>query len=150
MDEINNDKENVKQPTMDLLLRTLREAECEPDINEVGDACITYRDVPLHIQANEMQRTLTVFDTHWYSVSIYDAEAVISMKAEVNRVNSFGDAKLVYSESDDDCIYVHTLFTFAFTEEMVNLGAYLTEALDATLSYRQAFIKEESKQEITQ
>lgn len=149
MDEI-NDKGNVNTPITDLLMSTLRQGGCEPAINEYGRACITFRDAQLQIQVNETQRSLTVYDIGWYNVNIYDAKAVIRVKTEVNRVNSFGDAKLVYTENDDDCLYVHTLFTFPFREDIVDKDSYFSDALNAVLSYRQAFIKKESKEEITQ
>lgn len=149
MDEI-NDKGNVNTPITDLLMSTLKRGGCMSELDDRGCVGINYQDIQLLIQPNEELRSITVYDISWYSVSIYDAEAVIQMKAEVNRVNSFGDAKLVYQENDDDCIYVTTVFTFPFSEEIEDIESYFADGLASVISYRQAFIKEEEEQKITQ
>lgn len=150
MDEINNDKKQEVGPTTELLVKTLRRGGCDAEMDEDGFFVIAYNDIDLSIQVNESQRSLTIYDLSWYNVNIYDAEAVIHLKSTVNYVNSFGYAKLVYHEDDDDCIYVSTLFTFPFNEELDNIEFYFSQRLSAALSYRQAFIKEESKEEVTQ
>lgn len=132
------ESKNNTSITKKLLLDLFKQVGCTPTILEPGVYEITYDNFSISIQVNDRTHSLTLFDVYWHKVYSLDFDEVLRIQKRVNYINSCGRVKMVMHKMDDDYIYISTLYTIPFVEEIPNLHAYMVNGIKCLLSYRES------------
>lgn len=117
-----------------LVLNTLRKIGCEPQMEQQGSNYVyfTYQGENFTIECNDDCFFINIYDTWWYSISIYsDVEDIANLHRVVNLANQYAYCTLLYTTNKEiEEIGVHSKKNILFIKEIPELDKYLMGTLD--------------------
>ena len=113
-----------------LVLTTLRKIGCEPQLEPQGNCnyvYFTYQGEKYTIECNDDCFFINIYDTWWYSISIYsDVEEIANLHKVVNLANQHVNCTLLYTTNNEiEEIGVHSRQTLLFRKEIHRFPARL-------------------------
>lgn len=127
-------KENAKMKVRELCIETLKELNCEVEFDEEDEARLffSFQGEHFFIDAPNDSVFFTIWDTHWYSVSLDDLDSVSMLRKAINVVNINFDNTMVYSmDEENNQIVVHTKRSCLLMDEIPNKNAYMRAVLES-------------------
>ena len=117
-----------------LVLSTLRKIGCEPEMETQGNlnyVYFTYQGEKFTIECNDDCFFIIIYDTWWYSISIYsDVEEIANLHKVVNLANQQVNCTLLYTINKEiEEIGVHSRQNLLFVKEIPEPDKYLMSVL---------------------
>lgn len=118
-----------------LVLTTLRKIGCEYETEQQSTcnyAHFTYQGEKFTIESNDKCFFITIYDTWWYSMSIYsDVEDISRLHKTINLANQYANCTLLYTTNKElEEIGVHSRRTILFVKEITAIDHYLISVLN--------------------
>ena len=118
-----------------LVLTTLRKIGCEYETEQQATcnyAYFTYQGEKYTIECNDDCFFINIYDTWWYSISIYsDVEEIANLHKVVNQANQHVNCTLLYTTNNEiEEIGVHSKRTILFVKEIKEIDQYLKSVLN--------------------
>lgn len=118
-----------------LVLTTLRKMGCDPETeqkNELTNVYFTYQGERFAIECSDACYFITIYDTWWYSISMYsDVEEIANLHKVVNLTNQLATCTLLYTINNEiEQIGEHCRRTILFIKEIPELDKYLISVLN--------------------
>lgn len=115
-----------------LVLTTLRKIGCEYETEQQSTcnyAYFTYQGEKYTIECNDDCFFINIYDTWWYSISIYsDVEEIANLHKVVNQANQHVNCTLLYTTNNE--IGVRSKRTILFVKEIKEIDQYLKSVLN--------------------
>ena len=133
-----------------LVLTTLRKIGCDPQIELQGDITyvyFTYQGEKYTIECNDSCYFIIIYDTWWYSISIYsDVEEIANLHKVVNLANQHVNCTLLYTTNNEiEEIGIHSRQTLLFRKEIPELDKYLMSILSGFFKAQRLVLTELEK-----
>ena len=117
-----------------LVLSILRKIGCEPEMETQGNlnyVYFTYQGEKFTIECNDDCFFIIIYDTWWYSISIYsDVEEIANLHKVVNLANQQVNCTLLYTINKEiEEIGVHSRQNLLFIKEIPEPDKYLMSVL---------------------
>ena len=117
-----------------LVLSTLRKIGCDPETElqrDITYVYFTYQGEKFTIECSDSCYFIIIYDTWWYSISIYsDVEEIANLHKVVNLANQHVNCTLLYTTNNEiEEIGVHSRQTLLFRKEIPELDKYLMSVL---------------------
>lgn len=132
-----------------LVLSTLRKIGCEPQMEQQGSNYVyfTYQGENFTIECNDDCFFINIYDTWWYSISIYsDVEDIANLHKVVNLANQHVNCTLLYTTNNEiEEIGVHSRQYLLFIKEIPELDKYLMGALSGFFKAQRLVLTELEK-----
>ena len=133
-----------------LVLTTLRKIGCDPQIELQGDITyvyFTYQGEKYTIECNDSCYFIIIYDTWWYSISIYsDVEEIANLHKVVNLANQHVNCTLLYTTNNEiEEIGIHSRQTLLFRKEIPELDNYLMSVLSGFFKAQRLVLTELEK-----
>lgn len=138
--------------TKNLVIKTLKEIGCQPEINDKDRIVFKYQGEEFFIDADNNYQFITLWDTWWLCIDLDNAN-VEHLKETINSNNMDTIVSTFYTVDEDSMqLGVHCKAIFAFTPLMVvNRGDYLkiilNDCFKAHNLLKEQFIRLNFKQE---
>ena len=135
-EEVMNEGKCLDERTITgLISTTLRNIGCEPQVEEHGNinyTYFTYQGEKFTIESNDECFFITIYDTWWYSMSVYsDIEDISRLHKTINLANQYANCTLLYTTNKEiEEIGVHSRRTILFVKEIKELNQYLISVLN--------------------
>lgn len=118
-----------------LVLSILRKIGCEPEMETQGNlnyVYFTYQGEKFTIECNDDCFFINIYDTWWYSISIYsDVEQIANLHKVVNLANQHVNCTLLYTTNKEiEEIGVHSRQNLLFVKEIPEPDKYLMGVLN--------------------
>ena len=138
----NNLEENVnvetcldERTTTGLVLTTLRKIGCEPQVEPQDNfnyVYFTFQGEKYTIECSDDCFFINIYDTWWYSISIYsDVEEIANLHKVINQANQHVNCTLLYTTNNEiEEIGVHSRKNLLFIKEITELDKYLVGVLN--------------------
>lgn len=127
--EMTEEEKMNSYKTRDLFLRSLRNIGCQyEEAEEEGDNRIffAYQGENFFVEAADDSFYVTVYDTHWGHVELYDIDAFTRLRKAINTANLNCATMTVYTiDEDAKTVDVHCKSTFPFLPQIPDLENYL-------------------------
>ena len=123
----NNNLEERKG-TRDLFLETLTKIGCQYEIGEGedGDINFGYQGEYFVVRANNSNRYIQIYDTHWGHVELYNIDEFARLKKAINKSNLRNSVTSVYTiDEAGNNVDVHCKSVILFTQEIPDIVDYL-------------------------
>lgn len=138
-----------------LVLSTLRKIGCEPEMETHGNlnyVYFTYQGEKFTIECNDDCFFIIIYDTWWYSISIYsDVEQIANLHKVVNLANQYAYCTLLYTTNKEiEEIGVHSKKNIIFIKEIPELDKYLIGTLDDFFKVQRFVLTELEKCKVTE
>jgi hypothetical protein len=117
-----------KKGTRDLFLETLTKIGCQYEIGEGedGDINFGYQGEYFVVRANNSNRYIQIYDTHWGHVELYDIDEFARLKKAINESNLRNSVTTVYTiDEAGSNVDVHCKSVILFTPEIPEIVDYL-------------------------
>ena len=139
-----------ERTTTGLVLTTLRKIGCEPQVEAQGEfnyVYFTYQGENFTIECNDDCFFINIYDTWWYSISIYsDVEEIANLHKVVNLTNQHVNCTLLYTiNKETEEIGVHTRQNVLFIKEIPYPDKYLMGALSGFFKAQRLVLAELEK-----
>lgn len=135
--------ENMTTP--DLVIATLKQLGCQPEVNEEEHINFKYQGDDFFIICEEEHRLIMIWNPWWASISL-DNEALPYLKEIINAVNMNSLATTVYAiDEDSQTIGIHSKCHIQLFPKEETPDKQLTEILDSFFTIHDT-IKEGIKQ----
>ena len=139
-----------ERTTTGLVLSTLRKIGCDPQTELQGDITyvyFTYQGEKYTIECNDSCYFIIIYDTWWYSISIYsDVEEIANLHKVVNLANQHVNCTLLYTTNNEiEEIGVHSRQTLLFRKEIPELDIYLMSILSGFFKAQRLVLTELEK-----
>lgn len=139
-----------ERTTTGLVLSTLREIGCDPQTEVQGDISyvyFTYQGEKYTIECNDNCYFIILYDTWWYSISIYsDVEEIANLHKVVNLANQHVNCTLLYTTNNEiEEIGIHSRQTLLFRKEIPELDKYLISILSGFFKAQRLVLTELEK-----
>ena len=122
-----------ERTTTGLVLTTLRKIGCEPQVEAQGSNYVyfTYQGENFTIECSDDCYFINIYDTWWYSISIYsDVEEIANLHKVVNQANQQVNCTLLYTTNKEiEEIGVHSRQNLLFVKEIPEPDKYLMSVL---------------------
>lgn len=132
-----------------LVLSTLRKIGCESQMEQQGSNYVyfTYQGEKFTIECNDDCVFINIYDTWWYSISIYgDVEDIANLHKVVNLANQHVNCTLLYTTNNEiEEIGVHSRQNLLFIKEIPELDKYLMGALSGFFKAQRLVLTELEK-----
>lgn len=133
-----------------LVLSILRKIGCEPEMETHGNlnyVYFTYQGEKFTIECNDDCFFINIYDTWWYSISIYsDVEEIANLHRVVNLANQHVNCTLLYTTNNEiEEIGVHSRQNLLFIKEIPELDKYLMGALSGFFKAQRLVLTELEK-----
>lgn len=132
-----------------LVLSTLRKIGCEPKMEQQGSNYVyfTYQGENFTIECNDDCFFINIYDTWWYSISIYsDVEEIANLHRVVNLANQHVNCTLLYTTNNEiEEIGVHSRQNLLFIKEIPELDKYLMGVLSGFFKAQRLVLTELEK-----
>ncbi len=116
--------------TQELVIRTLKEIGCQPEINEERHVSFKYQGDDFYIAAEEENRFIMIWNPWWGSIST-DNEALPFLKEIINLANVNSLVTTVFMADDDEkTIGLHSHCHTYFSPNEGDLDGHLKMLLD--------------------
>ena len=137
-----------------LVLNTLRKIGCEPQMEQQGSNYVyfTYQGENFTIECNDDCFFINIYDTWWYSISIYsDVEDIANLHRVVNLANQYAYCTLLYTTNKEiEEIGVHSKKNILFIKEIPELDKYLMGNLSDFFKVQRFVLTELEKCKVTE
>ena len=139
-----------ERTTTELVLTTLRKIGCEPQVEAQGEfkyVYFTYQGENFTIECNDDCLFINIYDTWWYSISIYsDVEEIANLHKVVNLTNQHVNCTLLYTiNKETEEIGVHTRQNLLFIKEIPYPDKYLMGVLSGFFKAQRLVLTELEK-----
>lgn len=139
-----------ERTTTGLVLSTLQKIGCEPEMeqrNELNYVYFTYQGEKFSIECNDDCFFINIYDTWWYSISIYsDVEEIANLHKVVNQANQHVNCTLLYTINNDiEEIGVHSRKNLLFIKEIPEPDKYLMGVLSGFFKAQRMVLTELEK-----
>ena len=135
-----------------LVLSTLRKIGCEPKMEQQGSNYVyfTYRGENFTIECNDDCFFINIYDTWWYSISIYsDVEEIANLHKVVNLTNQHVNCTLLYTTNKEiEEIGVHSRHNLLFVKEIQEPDKYLMSVLSGFFRAQRMVLTELEKNKV--
>ena len=118
--------------TRGLFLRTLKNIGCQYEKEEEGDRIFfAYQGENFFVEVSDDRFYITVYDTHWGQVELYDIDEFTRLRKAINTANLNCATMVVYTIDDvAKTVDVHCKSTFPFLYQIPDLENYLRGELN--------------------
>ena len=139
-----------ERTTTGLVLSTLREIGCDPqtEMQEgITYVYFTYQGEKYTIECNDSCYFIIIYDTWWYSISIYsDVEEIANLHKVVNLANQHVNCTLLYTTNNEiEEIGIHSRQTLLFRKEIPELDKYMMSVLSGFFKAQRLVLTELEK-----
>jgi hypothetical protein len=144
----NNNLEERKG-TRDLFLETLTKIGCQYEIGEGedGDINFGYQGEYFVVRANNSNRYIQIYDTHWGHVELYNIDEFARLKKAINESNLRNSVTSVYTiDEAGNNVDVHCKSVILFTQEIPDIVDYLRMELSEYFRAHETINMEMAKQ----
>ena len=153
----NNPEENVnvetcldERTTTGLVLTTLRKIGCEPQVEPQDNfnyVYFTFQGEKYTIECSDDCFFINIYDTWWYSISIYsDVEEIANLHKVINQANQHVNCTLLYTTNNEiEEIGVHSRKNMLFIKEISELDKYLMGVLNGFFKAQKLVLTELEK-----
>lgn len=153
----NNPEENVnvetcldERTTTELVLTTLRKIGCEPQVEPQDNfnyVYFTFQGEKYTIECSDDCFFINIYDTWWYSISIYsDVEEIANLHKVINQANQHVNCTLLYTTNNEiEEIGVHSRKNLLFIKEITELDKYLVGVLNGFFKAQKLVLTELEK-----
>lgn len=153
----NNPEENVnvetcldERTTTGLVLTTLRKIGCEPQVEQQDNfnyVYFTFQGEKYTIECSDDCFFINIYDTWWYSISIYsDVEEIANLHKVINQANQHVNCTLLYTTNNEiEEIGVHSRKNMLFIKEISELDKYLMGVLNGFFKAQKLVLTELEK-----
>lgn len=144
----NNNLEERKG-TRDLFLETLTKIDCQYEIGEGedGDINFGYQGEYFVVRANNSNRYIQIYDTHWGHVELYNIDEFARLKKAINESNLRNSVTSVYTiDEAGNNVDVHCKSVILFTQEIPDIVDYLRMELSEYFRAHETINMEMAKQ----
>jgi len=144
----NNNLEERKG-TRDLFLETLTKIGCQYEIGEGedGDINFGYQGEYFVVRANNSNRYIQIYDTHWGHVELYNIDEFARLKKAINESNLRNSVTSVYTiDEAGNNVDVHCKSVILFTQEIPDIVDYLRMELSEYFRAHEIINMEMAKQ----
>ena len=153
----NNPEENVnvetcldERTTTGLVLTTLRKIGCEPQVepqDKFNYVYFTFQGEKYTIECSDDCFFINIYDTWWYSISIYsDVEEIANLHKVINQANLHVNCTLLYTTNNEiEEIGVHSRKNLLFIKEITELDKYLVGVLNGFFKAQKLVLTELEK-----
>ena len=144
----NNNLEERKG-TRNLFLETLTKIGCQYEIGEGedGDINFGYQGEYFVVRANNSNRYIQIYDTHWGHVELYDIDEFARLKKAINESNLRNSVTSVYTiDEAGNNVDVHCKSVILFTQEIPDIVDYLRLELSEYFRVHETINMEMAKQ----
>ncbi len=153
----NNPEENVnvetcldERTTTGLVLTTLRKIGCEPQVEPQDNfnyVYFTFQGEKYTIECSDDCFFINIYDTWWYSISIYsDVEEIANLHKVINQANQHVNCTLLYTTNNEiEEIGVHSRKNLLFIKEITELDKYLVGVLNGFFKAQKLVLTELEK-----
>ena len=136
-----------------LVLSTLRKIGCEPEMETQGNlnyVYFTYQGEKFTIECNDDCFFIIIYDTWWYSISIYsDVEQIANLHKVVNLANQHANCTLLYTTNKEiEEIGVHSRQNLLFVKEIPEPDKYLMSVLSGFFRAQRMVLTELEKNKV--
>lgn len=133
-----------------LVLSTLRKIGCEPQMEQQGNSnyvYFTYQGENYTIECKDDCFFINIYDTWWYSISIYsDIEEIANLHKVVNLANQHVNCTLLYTTNKEiEEIGIHSRKNLLFVKEIPELDKYLMGVLNGFFKAQRLVLTELEK-----
>lgn len=133
-----------------LVLSTLRKIGCEPQLEAQGEfnyVYFIYQGEKFTIECNDDCFFIIIYDTWWYSISIYsDVEEIANLHKVVNLANQQVNCTLLYTINKEmEEIGIHTRQNLLFIKEIPWPDKYLMGVLSGFFKAQRLVLAELEK-----
>lgn len=142
-----------ERTTTGLVLTTLRKIGCEPQVEAQGEfnyVYFTYQGENFTIECNDDCFFINIYDTWWYSISIYsDVEEIANLHKVVNLANQHVNCTLLYTTNKEiEEIGVHSRQNLLFVKEIPEPDKYLMSVLSGFFKAQRMVLTELEKNKV--
>ena len=131
--------ETIRLETCNLMVRTLNNLGCQPEILEDNSLNVSYQGENFHMDFGGS--FVQIWDPAWTSIKADDPELTI-IKDAVNAANfAFGPTVVMTNPDENGTIFFHTRYGIILQEGIRNIDEYVKYSLNMFFG---------SKQEVTQ
>ena len=138
-----------ERTTTGLVLTTLRKIGCEPQVEAQGSNYVyfTYQGENFTIECSDDCYFINIYDTWWYSISIYsDVEEIANLHKVVNQANQQVNCTLLYTTNKEiEEIGVHSRQNLLFVKEIPEPDKYLMSVLSGFFKAQRLVLAELEK-----
>ena len=136
--------------TTELVLSTLQKIGCDPQTEVQGDITyvyFTYQGEKYTIECNDSCYFIIIYDTWWYSISIYsDVEEIANLHKVVNLANQHVNCTLLYTTNKEiEEIGIYSRKNLLFVKEIPELDKYLMGVLNGFFKAQRLVLTELEK-----
>lgn len=133
-----------------LVLTTLRKIGCGPLMESQGNlnyVYFTYQGENYAIECSDDCNFINIYDTWWYSMSIYsDIEEIANLHKVVNLANQHVNCTLLYTTNKEiEEIGIHSRKNLLFIKEIPELDKYLIGVLNGFFKAQRLVLTELEK-----
>lgn len=133
-----------------LVLTTLRKIGCGPQMESQGNlnyVYFTYQGENYAIECSDDCNFINIYDTWWYSMSIYsDIEEIANLHKVVNLANQHVNCTLLYTTNKEiEEIGIHSRKNLLFIKEIPELDKYLIGVLNGFFKAQRLVLTELEK-----
>ena len=133
-----------------LVLSTLRKIGCDPETElqrDITYVYFTYQGEKYTIECNDSCYFINIYDTWWYSISIYsDVEEIANLHKVVNLANQHVNCTLLYTTNNEiEEIGIHSRQTLLFRKEIPELDKYLMSIMSGFFKAQRLVLTELEK-----
>ena len=115
--------------TRDLVINTLKEIGCQPEVDDDKDICFKYQNEDFFIDANNRTAFIIIW-SNFGSLSLNDPDINI-LKDAINQTNMDGRVTLAYFiNNEENTITVYCKHYLPFVHEIPSIQEYLRSNLD--------------------
>ena len=139
-----------ERTTTGLVLTTLRKIGCEPQVEPQDNfnyVYFTFQGEKYTIECSDDCFFINIYDTWWYSISIYsDVEEIANLHKVINQANQHVNCTLLYTTNNEiEEIGVHSRKNLLFIKEITELDKYLVGVLNGFFKAQKLVLTELEK-----
>ena len=139
-----------ERTTTGLVLTTLRKIGCEPQVEPQDNfnyVYFTFQGEKYTIECSDDCFFINIYDTWWYSISIYsDVEEIANLHKVINQANLHVNCTLLYTTNNEiEEIGVHSRKNLLFIKEITELDKYLVGVLNGFFKAQKLVLTELEK-----
>ena len=139
-----------ERTTTELVLTTLRKIGCEPQVepqDKFNYVYFTFQGEKYTIECSDDCFFINIYDTWWYSISIYsDVEEIANLHKVINQANQHVNCTLLYTTNNEiEEIGVHSRKNLLFIKEITELDKYLVGVLNGFFKAQKLVLTELEK-----
>lgn len=129
---------NEKMKMRDLVLETLKQVGCQPEVNDADQIVFMFQGSRFFIDADNNSPFIQIYQTWWASIGSTNPDAE-KLKVIINQVNNNAFPTVLYSiDEEHQAMGVHCRLRTVFTQDLPELGEFLRALLQSFFQANQA------------